>query len=235
MNPASEFRVQFRSVSDLIPYARNSRTHSDEQVLQLAASISEFGFTNPVLADAEGIVAGHGRVMAARKLMDAGKTLRLPSGAPIPDGCVPVIDCTGWSPAQRRAYVIADNKLALNSGWDSAMLASELQELSALDFDLDAIGFSEAELQQVLLPIEQGETDAAAAWKGMPEYEDGAPCFRKVVVNFDDAGAVADFFKLIGQSYTDKTKSIWHPWKPDRDLASQQWGDDGAASEVADE
>jgi len=118
-------------VVDLIPYARNSRTHSDEQVAQIAASIREFGFTNPVLVDGDrGIIAGHGRVLAARKLgMEQ----------------VPVIELAHLNAAQRRAYVIADNKLALNAGWDLDMLKVELQELDG-KLDLSLTGFSVGEL-----------------------------------------------------------------------------------------
>ena len=100
-----------RSVGDLIPYARNSRTHSDEQVAQIAASIKEFGWTNPILVDAEGVViAGHGRLMAARKL---GYTE------------VPTIELSEMTETQKKAYVIADNRLALNAGWDNEMLTIE--------------------------------------------------------------------------------------------------------------
>lgn len=142
-------RIAYRAVADLIPYARNSRTHSDAQVAQIAASILEFGWTNPVLVDGEnGIIAGHGRVLAARKLgMDS----------------VPCIELAGMSEAQRRAYIIADNKLALNAGWDDAMLAVELQELGDLGFDLDLTGFSADEID-ALMPEEvaPGLTDEDA-------------------------------------------------------------------------
>jgi DNA modification methylase len=130
--PGQPLQIEQVAVSALIPYARNSRTHSDEQVAQIAASIREFGFTNPVLIDADsGIIAGHGRVMAARKLgMDAVPCLRLGH----------------LSDTQKRAYIIADNKLALNSGWDEDMLRLELQELEELGFDLDLTGFDSEEM-----------------------------------------------------------------------------------------
>lgn len=116
----------------LIPYARNSRTHSDEQVQQIASSIKEFGFTNPVLIDEQGgIIAGHGRIMAAKKLGLAE---------------VPCIVLDGLSEAQKKAYIIADNKLALNAGWDDELLKIELEQLKELDFDLGLIGFSDDEL-----------------------------------------------------------------------------------------
>lgn len=124
--------VERRSVESLIPYARNARTHSDAQVAQLAASIQEWGWTTPVLIDEEGsIIAGHGRVMAARKLG-------------IED--VPVMVASGWSEAQRRAYVLADNKLALNSGWDMDLLKVELQDVGELGFNLEKIGFDVGEM-----------------------------------------------------------------------------------------
>jgi hypothetical protein len=149
LNATAGPRVQFRLVSELVPYAKNARTHSDEQIDQIAASMNEFGFTIPVLADGNGIVAGHCRVLAARRLYDAGLTLRLPGGQQIPDDMVPVLDCTGWTDEQRRAYVIADNKLALNAGWDDKTLAFELEELTTNGFDLDAIGFNGEELSRL--------------------------------------------------------------------------------------
>ena len=116
----------------LVPYARNSRTHSDAQIAQIAASIREFGFTNPVLVDKDGgIIAGHGRVMAARKLG-------------LKD--VPCIALGHLTDAQKRAYVIADNKLALNAGWDDEMLGLELSELGDAGFDLELIGFTQEEI-----------------------------------------------------------------------------------------
>jgi site-specific DNA-methyltransferase (adenine-specific) len=143
-NPAD--KVAQWPIDKLIPYARNSRTHSDEQVAQIAASIKEWGFTTAVLVDEEGgLIAGHGRVLAARKL--GIKEL-------------PVMVASGWTDAQKRAYVIADNKLALNAGWDEQMLALEFGELTDLGFDLDLTGFTAAEID-ALTPeqLEPGLTD----------------------------------------------------------------------------
>lgn len=119
-------------VADLIPYARNSRTHSDAQVYKIAASIKEFGFLNPVIVDgSNGIIAGHGRIMAAQKLgIDE----------------VPVVEASHLTEAQKRAYIIADNRLALDAGWDDEMLRVELKDLDNLDFDLSLTGFDIGEL-----------------------------------------------------------------------------------------
>lgn len=124
------------NVADLIPYARNSRTHSEAQITKIAASIKEFGFLNPVIVDGEnGIVAGHGRVMAAKKLgMDE----------------VPVVEANHLTEAQRRAYVIADNRLALDAGWDEEMLRVEFAELGELGFDPLITGFTHEEIFQLL-------------------------------------------------------------------------------------
>jgi hypothetical protein len=137
--PASA--IEMRKVDELVPYARNARTHSPEQVSQIAASIREWGWTTPVLvAEDDTILAGHGRLMAARQLGIAE---------------VPTMVARGWSEAQRRAYVLADNQLALNSGWDSDLLRVELEGLKELDFDLDVIGFDADDMQKFgLAPVE---------------------------------------------------------------------------------
>jgi ParB-like chromosome segregation protein Spo0J len=118
-------------VSKLIPYANNSRTHDDAQVAQLAASIKEFGFRNPILVDGMGIIAGHGRLMAARKL-GLNK--------------IPTIDCSDMTEIQKKAYIIADNKLALNAGWDAELLKLEVLNLTENDFNLELLGFDSSEL-----------------------------------------------------------------------------------------
>ena len=120
-------QIEYKETAKLIPYVNNSRTHSDEQVKQVASSIKEFGFTNPILIDEkDGIIAGHGRLLAAQLLdMESVPTIRL----------------VGLSEAQAKAYVIADNKLALNSGWDDALLKVEIETLKDLDFDTDLLGW----------------------------------------------------------------------------------------------
>lgn len=140
-----KYEIDWRSVDDLIPYARNSRTHSKDQVAQIAASIREFGWTNPILVDGDGtIIAGHGRVMAARKLGEKE---------------VPCIELGHLTEAQKRAYVIADNQLALNAGWDAEMLKVEIAELVDADFDLGLLGFDDAMLAGLMGVETEGLTD----------------------------------------------------------------------------
>lgn len=134
---AQALNIEYRKIGDLVPYAKNSRTHSAAQVDQIAASIAEFGFTNPILMDDAGVIAGHGRILAAKKLSIAE---------------LPTITLHGLTPEQRKAYIIADNKLALNAGWDFELLAKELSELKIDGFDLNLIGFDEEELAKLLNP-----------------------------------------------------------------------------------
>lgn len=142
-------KIVQKPVDKLIPYINNSRTHSDEQVAQIAASIKEFGWTNPILVDGEnGIIAGHGRLMAARKL---GYTE------------VPTIELKDLTETQRKAYIIADNRLALNAGWDNEMLTIELNDLLADGFALEMLGFDPKELDALLEPeVLEGLTDEDA-------------------------------------------------------------------------
>ena len=136
-------KIEQRPIEALIPYINNSRKHSDEQVAQIAASIKEFGWTNPILVDGNnGLIAGHGRLLAARKLgMDK----------------VPTIELSHLSDIQKKALIIADNKLALNSDWDNELLMLELKELDSIDFDLSVLGFDQDELDALLNPIEETE------------------------------------------------------------------------------
>src|SRR6202167_1029572 len=143
-------QIELWVIDKLIPWARNPRTHSDAQVAQIAASIAEFGFNNPILVDTKaGIIAGHGRLLAARKL---GLTE------------VPVIVLDHLSEAQKRAYVIADNKLAENAGWDDEMLRIEIEALQDEDFDVSLLGFEDEELARLLAAQDavEGLTDEDA-------------------------------------------------------------------------
>ncbi|MBL0422596.1 site-specific DNA-methyltransferase [Ramlibacter sp. AW1] len=138
--------VEYRQIDALIPYARNPRTHTDAQVAKIAASIVEYGWTNPVLVDGDnGVIAGHGRLAAARKLGVAE---------------VPVIELAHLSPSQKRAYVISDNRLALDAGWDDELLALELAELHGAGYDLTLTGFEDAEIEALVIGQMSGEGDS---------------------------------------------------------------------------
>jgi ParB-like chromosome segregation protein Spo0J len=167
-------RVKRRKVAQLVPYAHNARLHSDEQVDQLVASIKEWGWTMPILLDEKGgIIAGHGRVLAAKKmgLID-----------------VPCMVAAGWTETQRKAYVIADNKLALNANWDDKILSSELLELKEIEFDLPVIGFNETEIDKLLT---------------LPEPANVAPQLQEttfqVIVSCDDEMHQADLLARFEQ------------------------------------
>ena len=132
----TKLAIKYKKTTELTAYAKNSRTHSDAQVAQLVASLREFGFTNPILIDSKnGIIAGHGRLKAAQEL--GYET-------------VPTIELGELTEEQRRAYIIADNKLALNAGWDELILGEELQALDLQEFDMSLLGFSDAELKNYL-------------------------------------------------------------------------------------
>ena len=134
-----QLTVTYKRVVDLIPYVNNARTHSDDQVTQIASSIKEFGFNNPILTDGEnGVIAGHGRLLAAKKL-----------GLET----VPTIELAGLTEAQKKAYILADNKIALNSDWDEELLKIELDDLQLQGIDLETVGFSDEELQNIIPPL----------------------------------------------------------------------------------
>ena len=166
--------VERRAVDTLVPYARNSRTHSPEQISQIAASVREFGFTNPVLVDEDGtIIAGHGRVLAAQKL-DLAE--------------IPVMVARGWTDAQRRAYVLADNQIALNAGWNVELLQIELADLHAQEFNLGLIGFDPAELTSIMYdavlpsrePPQEGDNTTSGDGAPDPEASEGEVYSRKI-------------------------------------------------------
>jgi DNA modification methylase len=148
-------RIELWPVDKLVPYARNARTHSDTQVAQIAASIAQFGFNNPILVDTNaGIIAGHGRLLAARKL-------RLDH--------VPVVVLDHLTETQKRAYILADNKLTEQAGWDNELLRGELADLKDADLDLDVLGFSEDELRTLLAETEPASAGTAEAEEEIPE------------------------------------------------------------------
>ena len=171
-------KITQKLVTELIPYVNNSRTHSDEQVAQIAASIKEFGWTNPILVDgSNGIIAGHGRLMAARKLGYKE---------------VPTIELSELSETKKKAYIIADNKLALNAGWDNELLAIELHELLAEGFALDILGFNTEDLDEIFGIEEKDKENNYTQKVDIPTYEpsENKPDIKDL---FDDSKA----FELI--------------------------------------
>lgn len=151
----TEIKIEYVSPESLVPYEKNSRTHSPDQVDQICKSINQFGFTNPILiSEKKEIIAGHGR-------LDAAKILKLEK--------VPVIVLAGLTDDQRRAYVIADNKIALNSGWDEDLLLEEILHLQDVDFDIDVLAFSEKELADMMPSLPDIE-DGFSGSEGKEQY-----------------------------------------------------------------
>lgn len=174
----SELKILYRPVNDLIPYANNARTHSEEQVNQIASSIKEFGFNNPILVDEQGgVIAGHGRLKAAKKL-----------GLKV----VPTIELSGLSDTQKKAFILADNRIALNSGWDIDLLRMELRELQ--DTDLAPItGFSDEELNALLC----GTTEAVEEEEELEKEEaDSFNLTLSIPIEYKEQ--VQDFVKSFG-------------------------------------
>lgn len=154
--PAMAKRLEMWPLDRLRPYERNARVHSDEQLQQIAASIREFGFTAPILVDStDGILAGHGRLEAAKELGLAE---------------VPVVVLDHLDAKQRRAYVLADNKLALNAGWDMSLLQQEVMALNLADFDLSLLGWSDDEMASLLDP--EGIDEPGKEYDGAEEYSE---------------------------------------------------------------
>lgn len=177
-------RIEMWSVSRLIPYDRNPRTHSEAQIEQICASIRQFGFVNPVIVDgSDGILAGHGRMKAAMKL---GMTE------------VPVIPVDHLSPEQRKAYIIADNKLAENAGWDMDLLKEEIDSLSEADFSTDVLGFSEKELSEIMQEFTEPEEGATDQDDAPPVAESG----QYVVSRTNDLWLLGDHRLYVGDMRT---------------------------------
>ena len=178
-------KINYRKAGDLIPYVNNSRTHSEQQVQQVASSIKEFGFTNPILIDEDGgIIAGHGRLMAAQLLgLDE----------------VPTITLEGLTEAQRKAYVIADNKLALNAGWDFETLKIEMESI-AEDFDLRLLGFDDQELANIIDGLSDDDNEL--------KEESYSQVFNIVVNCKDEAHQERVYNELITKGYECQVQSL---------------------------
>lgn len=192
----------------LTPYKNNARKHTQEQIKQIANSIEEFGFVNPILIDENKmILAGHGRYLAA-------KFLKLQE--------CPTIQIENLTETQKKAFVIADNKIAMNSTWDDSLLWKEIQELNKLGFDLSLLAFNEMEI----LPLSDPNVvdDPLAEWEDMPEFiADDKSAYRTVYVHFNTEQDVQKFAELLGQNLTEKTKYIWFPEAENMNTESKRY------------
>lgn len=190
--------IETFAIADLKPYERNARKHPSWQLDQIAASIKKFGFTVPILiAPDKTIIAGHGRVEAAKML--GLEYVRA------------IIVNSSWSHDDIAAYVLADNKIALNAEWDDNLLRVEISDLDVRGFDLSVLGFNDAELARLLNP-DAPDVDPHEAWQGMPEFDQSdMMAFRTIKVHFHNQDAVNSFAALLGRNITDKTKFIWFP------------------------
>jgi DNA modification methylase len=173
--PVSPAQIQLRPADDLVPYLRNARTHSPEQLEQLKASFRSFGVNTPLGVDADGILVGHGRLLAMQAMWADGEEVMGPGKRePLPRGMVPTLDLSGLSPEERKAYILADNQLALNAGWDFDILKNELLSLEAQEFDLSVIGFDTDFLADMLASTTEGLTDPDDA-PPLPEHAVSVP------------------------------------------------------------
>ena len=147
-----EIAVELRAVAELVPYEKNARKHSPAAITRLVKIIGEMGLTNPILVDVDGIIAGHKRRLAALSIYEAGGRIKLPGGDLLPAGMVPVLDVTGWTEAQRRVYILADNQTTLESEWDEGVLRLELSWLKDVgEVDIGLTGFDGNALTKLLL------------------------------------------------------------------------------------
>ena len=196
----TKLNVEYVKKTEIKPFKNNPRLHSDFQINQIVKSIKEFGFVNPILIDETNtILAGHGRFMAAEKLNYSE---------------IPTVKITDLDEKQKKALVIADNKITLNSVWDTDKLWEQVRELGDSGFDLDILAFDEHEM----LPMLDNNVvhDLDDEWENMPEYiNDDKTAYKSMIVHFLDENSFKDFQQKIGQDCTEKTKFIWHT-KQDR-------------------
>jgi len=201
-------KVKNIDIEKLRPYKNNPRKHSESQIEQIANSINEFGFVNPIIADENNmILAGHGRFLAANKLLLTE---------------VPVVQITDLDEKQKKALVIADNKIAMNSDWNEDLLWQQIQELSKDGFDLSLLAFNDMEI----MPMIDSNTviDPLKEWEDMPEFtEDSKTAFRSLIVHFTCQEDIDQFSKLVEQTFTDKTKFMWYPEQQNMDTESKRY------------
>jgi len=201
-------KIKNIDIEKLRPYKNNPRKHSESQIEQIANSINEFGFVNPIIADENNmILAGHGRFLAANKLLLTE---------------VPIVQITDLDEKQKKALVIADNKIAMNSDWNEDLLWQQIQELSKDGFDLSLLAFNDMEI----MPMIDSNTviDPLKEWEDMPEFtEDSKTAFRSLIVHFTCQEDIDQFSKLVEQTFTDKTKFMWYPEQQNMDTESKRY------------
>lgn len=227
---SAAYPITMRPSADLKPYERNARTHPREQIEALKQAFRQFGFIGALAVDEAGILAGHGRKIAADEMWLAGEEVFGPGKkAALPKGILPCIDASGLSEAERKAYILADNQIALRSGWDFDLAAAELGDLEAMEFDLSSLGFTEADRSAFFIERDFGDFDASKEWGGMPQFAPVARSFRSIMLHFDTEADWKDFQSRLGQEISDKAKYAWHPFKERQDLKSQKWRPGDAA------
>lgn len=201
-------KIALRRIKDLTPDPRNARTHSVEQTATLVGLINRFGWTNPILAD-DLIRAGHGRLLAAQAIYAEGGRIHMApgkerGGSILPADTVPVIDCSGWTEDERKAYSLADNQIALQAGWDDELLSAQLEELIAADFDITDIGFD----PEALSDLAAGGGDGG----GLTELQDSnfthTDQFAVIVRCVDEAEQEARFNRLRDEFGAENVKVV---------------------------
>ena len=205
-NLIKTLQIELINKDKIKPFKDNPRLHSDDQIKQIANSIKEFGFRVPLAVDEDfTILAGHGRYKVSMGMVE-----------------MPVVQHKDLSPAQKKAFVIADNKITLNSTWQENLLWEQIKSLDELGFNLNVLGFDNAELLPML--DDNTVTDFASEWEGMPDYEsEDVSAYRTIRVHFESDRDVEVFAKLVKQKITDKTKFIWHPQQENLDAESQRY------------
>lgn len=204
-------RIERWPVARLLPYAKNPREHTPEQVDLIAASLKEFGQTQLVVIDERGeLIAGHGRILAAQKL--GIETLI-------------VGVAQGWSEVRKKQYRIADNQTALRSRWDDALLQGEMQEIRLAGGNLDLLAFEPGQLEALMMDFESGENSLSEEWQGMPEFDAAhdARAFKSVMVHFQHQKAMDNFLAATGAEMTMSTKYLWFPAIPKKSRAENRY------------
>jgi ParB-like nuclease domain len=211
-------KIELVDIGKLVLDPANARRHPERNLSAIKGSLARFGQQKPIVANAAGVViAGNGTLEAAKELgWDKIAVVRSELGG-----------------TDLAAFAIADNRSSELAEWDRDVLGSILHALREDSFDLTSIGFDTSYLDTFNLGDDLSDSDKQTEWDkaGMPDYEGLDPCFRKIIVSFDRAQDVEAFFKLLGQSYTESTKSVWFPKKEQRDLESLRWDEDAEAAQ----